>query len=154
AKLIGEDPEAWLGRTDFFERHVPADERRAVVDAIEAVASDGSERTVAHRFRRTDGQERWCRTTLRAVPGAAASPPDVVGLMLDVTERKAVEKALLPRDRRWQILAEQAPVIVYTVDRDLCFTSGIGAGMAALGAEAATLIGAPIEQYFQASSAR
>jgi PAS domain S-box-containing protein len=154
AKLLGEDPEAWLGRTDFFERHLRGDEHRAVLHAIEAVVADGIERTVAHRFRRGDGRERWCRTTLRAIPGASHGAADVVGLMLDVSERKAVERALMPRDRRWQILAEQAPVIVYTVDRDLCFTSGIGAGMAALGAEAATLIGAPIEQYFQASSAR
>jgi PAS domain S-box-containing protein len=156
AKLLGDDPEGWLGRTDFFDRHLAADERRAVLEAIEEVSADGRERTVAHRFLRGegDGRERWCRTTLRAIPGPPQGPADVVGLMVDVTERKAVEKVLAPRDRRWQILAEQAPVIVYTVDRDLCFTSGIGAGMAALGAEASTLIGAPIEQYFRASSAR
>jgi signal transduction histidine kinase len=154
AKLLGDDPEGWLGRTDFFERHLAADERRPVLEAVEAVADDGIERTVAHRFLRGDGQERWCRTTLRAIPGAPEGPADVVGLMLDVTERKAVEKVLAPRDRRWQILAEQAPVIVYTVDRDLCFTSGIGAGMAALGIKAATLIGAPIEHYFRAASAK
>jgi PAS domain S-box-containing protein len=154
AKLLGEDPDLWVGRTDFFERHLAGAERRSVIKAMEAVAADGVERTIAHRFRRSDGAERWCRTTLRAIPGAEVGAADVVGLMLDVTERKSVEKALVPRDRRWQILAEQAPVIVYTCDRDLCFTSGIGAGMSALGPEAKTLIGAPVEQYFHPSSAR
>jgi PAS domain S-box-containing protein len=155
AKLFGEDPEAWLGRTDFFERHLVKDERDDVVAAVEAVAKDGVERTIAHRIRRPDGVERWCRTTLRAAPDGARRRSDVVGLMLDVTERKTIEKALVPRDRRWQILAEQAPVIVYTLDRDLCFTSGIGAGMTALGLHpTGTLIGLPIEQYFHGVSAR
>src|SRR5262249_2198485 len=78
SKLLGEDPEGWLGRTDFFERHLVSDERRTVLEAIEAVAADGTERTVAHRFRRGDGHERWCRTTLRAIPGDAGGPADVV----------------------------------------------------------------------------
>jgi PAS domain S-box-containing protein len=155
AKLFGGSPEDWLGRTDFLERHLVGEERDDVVAAVDAVAADGAERTIAHRIRRTDGRERWCRTTLRAVPDGVMGRRDVVGLMLDVTERRTIEKALVPRDRRWQILAEQAPVIVYTVDRDLCFTSGIGAGLAALGLQpTGTLIGVPIEHYFQGSSAR
>jgi PAS domain S-box-containing protein len=154
-KLFGGDPDHWLGRTDFFERHLVGEERGDVVAAIDAVAADGDERTIAHRIRRADGRERWCRTTLRAVPDGAMGRRDVVGLMLDVTERRTIEKALVPKDRRWQILAEQAPVIVYTVDRDLCFTSGIGAGLAALGLQpTGTLIGVPIEHYFQGSVAR
>jgi PAS domain S-box-containing protein len=150
-KLFGEDPDAWLGRPDFLERHLVGEERADVMAAIAGVAAEGGERAIAHRIRRRDGRERWCRTTLRGVSGGGV----VVGLTLDLTERKTVEKVLLPRDRRWQILAEQAPVIVYTVDRDLCFTSGIGAGMAALGLEATgTLVGMPIEQYFHAAGAR
>ena len=155
AKLFGEDPEEWLGRTDFFDRHLLAEERDDVVGAIEAVSADGVERTIAHRIRRGDGRERWCRTTLRAVPDGASGRRDVVGLMLDVTERRTIERALVPKDRRWRMLAEQAPAIVYTVDRDLCFTSGIGAGLAALGIQTTgTLIGVPIEHYFHGSSAR
>jgi PAS domain S-box-containing protein len=155
SKLFGSEPEAWLGRTDFFDRHLVGDERDDVVAAVDAVAADGAERTIAHRIRRADGRERWCRTTLRAVPDAAADRRDVVGLMLDVTERRTIEKALVPKDRRWQLLAEQAPAIVYTVDRELCFTSGIGAGLVALGlAPTGTLIGVSIEDYFQGPSAR
>jgi PAS domain S-box-containing protein len=155
AKLFGEDPARWLGRTDFFERLLVGEERDDVVSAVDAVAADGAERTIAHRIRRDDGRERWCRTTLRAVPDGAAGRRDVVALMLDVTERRTIEKALVPKDRRWQLLAEQAPAIVYTVDRDLCFTSGIGAGLAALGLQpTGTVVGVPIEHYFHGSSAR
>jgi PAS domain S-box-containing protein len=154
AKLFGEDPESWVGRPDFFERLLVGEERDDVVEAVDAVAADGAERTIAHRVRRADGRERWCRTTLRAVPDGAAGRRDVVALMLDVTERRAIEKALVPRDRRWQLLAEQAPAIVYTVDRDLCFTSGIGAGLGALGLQpTGTLVGVPIEHYFHGASA-
>jgi PAS domain S-box-containing protein len=155
AKLFGEDPEAWLGRTDFFERHLLAEERDDVLAAMASVAAGRGERTIAHRILRADGVERWCRTTLQAVRPARKGPADIVGLMLDVTERKTIERVLMPRDRRWQILAEQAPVIVYTADRDLCFTSGLGAGLSALGISATgTLIGLPIEQYFQGAGAR
>jgi PAS domain S-box-containing protein len=155
AKLFGGEPESWLGRADFLERHLLSEERDDVVGAVDAVASDGVERTVAHRIRRADGRERWCRTTLRAVPDGDRGRRDVVAIMLDVTERKTIERVLTPKDRRWQLLAEQAPAIVYTVDRDLCFTSGIGAGLTALGLQpTGTLIGVPIEHYFQGAGAR
>jgi PAS domain S-box-containing protein len=150
-KLLGESPELWLGRTDFFERHLVDDERDEVVAAITAVAADGVERTIAHRLRRADGSERWCRTTLRATETST----EVVGLMLDVTERHTIERALDPVDRRWQIVAEQAPVVVYTLDRDLRFTSGIGRNLSKLGlAPKGTLIGLPIEEYFHAPAAQ
>ena len=155
AKLFGEDPEAWVGRTDFFERLLVGEERDDVMNAIDGVADDGAERTIAHRIRRGDGRERWCRTTLRAVSDGAAGRRDVVALMLDVTERRTIERALVPRDPRWRLLAQQAPAIVYTVDRDLCFTSGIGAGLSALGLQpTGTLVGVPIEHYFHGASAR
>ncbi len=153
--LLGESPERWLGRTDFFERHLVDEERQEVIAAIAAVAAGGGERTIAHRVRRADGSERWCRTTLRAVAEAAEDSREVVGLMLDVTERKTIERALLPVDRRWQIVAEQAPVVVYTLDRELRFTSGIGRSLSALGlSPKGTLIGLSIEEYFHAPEAR
>ena len=131
------------------------EEREDVVKAVDAVAADGAERTIAHRILRADGRERWCRTTLRAVPESAPGRRDVVALMLDVTERRTIERALIPKDPRWRLLAQQAPAIVYTVDRALCFTSGIGAGLSALGLQpTGTLVGVPIEHYFHGASAR
>jgi signal transduction histidine kinase len=74
--------------------------------------------------------------------------------MLDITERRAAERALTARDRRWQLVAQQAPIVVYTVDRNLRFTSGVGAGMTALGLRSnGTLVGVSLEEYFQASGA-
>ena len=102
AKLFGEDPEEWLqaARTSSIGKPPRGGAGDDVVGAVDgAVAADGVERTIAHRIRRGDGRRgsARCRTTMRAVPdGATWGGGDVVGLMLDVTERKTIERALVP----------------------------------------------------------
>jgi PAS domain S-box-containing protein len=150
-RLFGEDVSEWLDHPEFLEQHLVGAERETVMAALDAVVADGVERTIVHRILRRNGVERWCRTSLRPINGDGSDRRSVAGLTLDITERKAAAEALASRDRRWQLLATQAPVIVYTVDRDLCFTSGMGAGLAALGLRPdRALIGISLEQYFQA----
>jgi PAS domain S-box-containing protein len=153
-RLFGDDVAEWLEHPDFLERHLVDAERETVMAVLDSVSKDGVERTIVHRIQRRNGIERWCRTTLRAIAPDENGHRAVAGLTLDITERKAAEEALASRDRRWQLLAAQAPVIVYTVDRDLRFTSGMGAGLAALGLRPdRALLGISLEQYFQAQEA-
>jgi signal transduction histidine kinase len=51
--------------------------------------------TVDYRLRRTDGEVRWFRSTGRVVLGDAGRPERMVGTVLDVTEAKVYEAALV-----------------------------------------------------------
>jgi PAS domain S-box-containing protein len=151
-KLFGDTITDWLEHPEFLERHLVSSEREAFRAALQAVVAEGAERTIVHRIQRGDGSERLCRTTMRPLTDPAGHR-DVVGLTLDITDRKPTEQEALP-DPRWRLMAEQAPVIIYTVDRELRLTTAVGAGLAALGLRGdGSLIGESLERYFAKSDA-
>jgi PAS domain S-box-containing protein len=151
-KLFGDATTDWLEHPEFLERHLLSTEREAFQAALQAVVDEGAERTIVHKIRRGDGSERLCRTTMRPLTDPAGHR-DVVGLTLDITDRKAAEQAVPLPDPRWRLLAEQAPVIIYTVDRELHLTTAVGAGLTALGLRGdGSLIGQSLERYFRAAA--
>jgi PAS domain S-box-containing protein len=153
-KLFGDAITDWLEHPEFLDRHLASSDREAFRAALQAVIEEGTERTLVHRIRRGDGSERWCRTTMRSVSPDPRGHRDVVGLTLDITDRQATERAAAPPDPRWRFMAEQAPVIIYTVDRELRLTTGVGAGLAALGLRSdGSLMGLSLEECFQAGEA-
>jgi PAS domain S-box-containing protein len=152
-KLFGSAISDWLEHPEFLERHLVSSEREEFRAALQAVVDVGVQRTIVHRIQRTDGSERWCRTTMRPLATGPGGHRDVVGLTVDITERKSTEPAPV-RGPHWRLLAQQAPVIIYTVDRDLRLTTGVGAGLTALGLRTdGSLIGLSLEQYFLTNEA-
>jgi PAS domain S-box-containing protein len=131
-ELLGHE----LARLSEEERtlahHLHPGEREPTLALCRRVAADGQERTFVHRLLAVDGREHWFRTTVRAVdqPGR---PRQLVGMMLEVTERRAAERFLTESETRFQLMVEQLPAICYTVDRELRFTTGAGKGLARLG---------------------
>jgi PAS domain S-box-containing protein len=63
-------------------------------------------------------------------------------------ERALVEEAVRGRDEAIQMLVDQMPAILWAVDRDLRFTSSVGAGLAALGLEPGQVVGMSLQEFF------
>ena len=51
-------------------------------------------------------------------------------------ERKRAEEKIRESEARLRVLVEQLPAVLWTVGKDLRFTSALGAGLARLGPEA------------------
>jgi PAS domain S-box-containing protein len=73
----------------------------------------------------------------------------IQGIIRDITERKLAERALRERDTRLQLLMEQTPAVLWTTDRELRFTSSVGAGLRALGLSPHRVVGMTLQEYFQ-----
>ena len=66
-------------------------------------------------------------------------------------ERKRAEEARRENDARLRVLIEQLPAVLWTVDKDLRFTSILGAGLARLGLRPNQLVGTLLPDYFETS---
>jgi PAS domain S-box-containing protein len=98
---------------------------RAAIEAAAELALDPAERRTAateHRIIRQDGELRWIHWRGRAAfDDNAASPRPVrlVGVVMDLTERKRAEEALAQSKQQLQLVADHAPVLIAQCDSQL-----------------------------------
>lgn len=150
--LFGASVEEWVSAPRPFDERLHPDEHGSVLSALSDVVKTGSTRHLAARMQVAPGQYRWFRTTFRPVREEGGEVRRVVGLLLDITERVATEVLLreVEHDPRLSLLIAQIPAILWTVDRELCFTSGLGAGLSALGLSPDAVVpGLSLYEYFQ-----
>lgn len=64
-------------------------------------------------------------------------------------ERKRTQECQRQSDERLRMITEQLPAVLWTTDRQLRFTSSMGAGLEALNLQPEKVIGMPLKEYFQ-----
>ena len=66
-------------------------------------------------------------------------------------ERKRAEARIRESEASLRVLIEQLPAVLWTVDRDLRFTSALGAGLTRLGLKPNQIVGMSLTDYFETS---
>jgi two-component system, cell cycle sensor histidine kinase and response regulator CckA len=66
-------------------------------------------------------------------------------------ERKRAEEKVRGSEARLRVLIEQLPAVLWTVDKNLRFTSALGAGLTRLGLKPNQIVGMPLLEYFETS---
>src|SRR5262249_22644614 len=69
-------------------------------------------------------------------------------LRQEIAERQQAEANLAASEARQRLVLDQMPALVWTLDRDLCFTSSDGAGLAGLNAQPNQVVGMSLYEYF------
>lgn len=64
-------------------------------------------------------------------------------------ERKRAEEKIRESEARLRVLVEQLPAVLWTVGKDLRFTSALGAGLARLGLKPNQIVGVSLMDYFE-----
>lgn len=64
-------------------------------------------------------------------------------------ERKRAEEKIRESEARLRVLVEQLPAVLWTVGKDLRFTSALGAGLARLGLKPNQIVGLSLMEYFE-----
>ena len=73
----------------------------------------------------------------------------VGGQIAFAIERKRAEEKVRDSEARLRVLIEQLPAVLWTVDKDLRFTSVLGAGLTRLGLKPDQLVGLSLLDYFE-----
>jgi PAS domain S-box-containing protein len=116
-RLLGYPVSAWLDDPGFWAAHIhPADRDASVRYCVECTEA-GRDHQFDYRMIAADGRVVWLqdRVTVHLVDGAAAT---LRGVMVDITDRKRTEAALRESEERFRTLADTAPMMVWTSNRD------------------------------------
>jgi signal transduction histidine kinase/PAS domain-containing protein len=116
----GRDPGEEFTLEMFFERVHPEDRPR-VKEALQSAgrrATEGDPNfAVEYRACLANGQVRWYLSQGIVLLGPEGDPSHVVGVTLDISERKQLEATLAERERHYRQLLEALPDMLLCLDR-------------------------------------
>ncbi len=105
-----------------------------------AVVREAIEASVARVVEVSRGDRIW---RLQCYP----SPQGLLIIADDITMQRRAQDSLRDREARNRLLVEQMPAVLWTTDRDLRFTSSVGAAMSGLGLRPHDLDGKLLAEY-------
>ena len=151
AVASGRTPEEMVGRNGL-ELGRPAPEvERFMADDREVISSGRAKEIPEEAFTDSTGRVRIHHTIKIPFVNPATGQPAVLGVAMDVTDRKETELALRASEERFRTLVESSPVAVLKVDDAGIITFANRRALELFGYGKAELEGAPVEQLVPAA---
>ncbi|MEX0989229.1 MAG: PAS domain-containing protein [Actinomycetota bacterium] len=142
-RVFGVSAEEWTGTPGFWFDHLhPEDEERVRAANREANAT-GEPFRLEYRFRRADGTFIWVldeATLVRDEDGR----PFWQGIILDISQRKTTEQALLDAERRYREIVERTPAVTY---QEVPTDDEWGASVTFVSPQVEAMLGTPPEDW-------
>ena len=101
ADLLGGESGTWTSGARAWGAHIDERDREAAVRDLRRVVEEGVGEPLEYRVLAQDGSTRWIRDLVRVVKARGGGATALRGLMVDVTERKRAERALLASERKY-----------------------------------------------------
>jgi PAS domain S-box-containing protein len=157
-RLLGYPVTRWLDEPEFWQDHLHADDRDAVLQHRSKAVTVGQRYDLEYRMISADGRFVWLHDLFTLV-SERGEPSRLRGIMIDVTDRKCAdadredvrngsarergEQAAEESEARYHQLAEMSPngIAVHS-DGKLLFLNSAGADL--IGVPASDLIGKPV----------
>jgi formate hydrogenlyase transcriptional activator len=118
--LFGFPPDVPVTRALFLSSTHP-DDRELRAHALEQALANGTDYAIEYRFLKFDGEVRWVASRGRCHRDAAGKVDRVLGVIIDITERKMAENHLRESEARFRTVADSAPVLIWMSGADkLC----------------------------------
>jgi PAS domain S-box-containing protein len=92
---------------------VSAADRERLKAAVAELSVENPRLQITHRMIRSDGAVIWVERNLRAYFDEHGRIKRIVGMVVDITERKRAEEAIKESEQRFRLLADTAPVMIW-----------------------------------------
>ncbi len=120
--LFGLAPGTFPGTYEAFLEIIHPEDRAAITQAQTTSLDNGGQYRSEYRVRRSGGGFRWLCSVGNYLYDSEGQANRLVGITMDVTERKQAEAALQESERRFRTLASFAPVGIFLSNAQGQFT--------------------------------
>ena len=142
--IFGIPPEAHTGGLEEFFRQVHPEDRDHLRQSLELAIHERVPYREEFRVIRTDGQVRWLSDRGEVLYGPDGTATRMVGISIDITDRKETELSRIAAETRYGQLLETVDAIVWRADPASSRYSFVSR-------QAEHILGYPIERWSQES---
>jgi len=119
--IFGISLDAYVPNAEDLILYVHPEDRQQVSRALHDAKQNREMYALEFRIARSDGTIRWLAARGRFYYSTDDEPERLLGVSLDITERKQAEQVLREGEERFRVVANTAPVMIWMSDTDkLC----------------------------------
>jgi PAS domain S-box-containing protein len=136
--MFGMTSETYVGRVEDLHRHIHPDDRVRVGETAKIAMENKEPYAAEYRILRPDGTVRWVAVKGKFYYSPDGEPERMLGMKVDITERRLMEVALRESEERFRLAAQAGKMFAYEWDvaTDVVVRSGESAQI--LGIDEAT----------------
>jgi PAS domain S-box-containing protein len=112
-RIMGMAPGSFDGRFDTIRELIYPDDRDRVFGAIQRSLEQDEDYNIEFRFVRPDGNIRWAAGRGQVIRDQTGQPLRMMGIDVDITDRKRVEEALRTREAQYHLAVNAGQVGVW-----------------------------------------
>ncbi len=116
--IFGVPPETFEVNFESFLTLLHPDDKTVLQSSVNQTIRSGAEYSLEFRINRPDGQVRWVHGAGGFVLDENGEPRKLVGVVMDITEKKQFEEQLKFNEKRFRGIVENVNDIIYMLSKD------------------------------------